>query len=81
MSMSFTTPEEVNAYRVITGIHAIALEINTGMKPTRGFSAQRFAAGYGYPGSNNKKKVLQWLVENTGYEVKPGSGVEKALNS
>lgn len=81
MAMVFDTPEQINALRVTSAIHGIALEINTGMKPTRGFSAKRFAEQYGYTGTSNKKKVLQWLIDNTGYEVKPGSGVETALKS
>lgn len=79
MTMVFDTPEQMSALRVTMAIHGIALEINTGMKPTRGFSASNFAKQYGYTGSTNKKKVLAWLIENSGYQVQPGSQVEKAL--
>lgn len=79
MTLSFVGAEEVNFYRVTMALHAIAMEINTGMKPTRGFSAKRFAEQYGYTGSSNKKAVLRWLVKETGFEPEPGTSIAKAL--
>lgn len=66
-------------FRLTAGILGIALEVNTGMKPTRGFSGVRFAQEYGYEGPKSLKSALKWIVEASEFEVKPGSGVEKAL--
>jgi len=74
------TGESIQDYRFLLGLNAIAFEVNTGMKMTRGFSPKNFAAEYGYTGSSNKKTVLKWLVKASGFEVKPGSPVDKALN-
>lgn len=78
----FTNPEVTGMHtlRLGLGITSIAMEITTGIKPTRGFSARGFAQQYGYPSnSTNKKAALRWLVDHSGYVVQPGSNVEKAL--
>lgn len=79
MTIVLDTPEQIAAYRFALGINGIALEIVTGMKPTAGFSAKRFAEGYGYTGPNTKIKVLIWLLERTWADYKPSTTVLKAL--
>lgn len=78
MTIMLDTPEQIAMFRFVAGIHATALEINTGMK-TRGFSPKAFAAQYGYTGPATKVKVLTWLVAQAGEAYKPSTSVLKAL--
>lgn len=55
------TGDDINLFRVATGLRAMAFEIKTGMKMTRGFSGIKFAQSYGYTGPKSLKKAYAWL--------------------
>jgi hypothetical protein len=57
------TGDDINLYRVTVGLHAMAFEIKTGMKMTRGFSGIKFAQSYGYDGPKSLKKAYAWLYD------------------
>ena len=57
-SVMLDTPEEIDWFRFMLGYKALHLEARTGMKMTRGFSAVRFFAAYGF-----KSKRLKPLLE------------------
>ena len=74
------TGDAIGAYRLTALIQAYALEINTGMKASRG-SLSWVAQGYGVTARSKKKALRELLVvwENTYGEPLEIASVAKAL--
>lgn len=78
------TPEGIAAFGWLQLIHALALEINTSMKLSRGVNIMAVAASRGYNGPTrgtlkNKKLALEWAVKQLDPGYVPGSVVSSAL--
>lgn len=73
------TPEGIAYARKVALVHALALEINTGMRATR-HSLIPIAKGYGFKGSR-KNAALKWMVEEMkkDHGFIPGASIERAL--
>ena len=67
------TPLEMDWYRFMLGWSALSLEAKTGMKMTRGFSATRFFAGYGFKAKRLKPLLaeVQAYIEERAADVPP----------
>lgn len=78
---TMVTGEDIDVLRFMMGLRAVAMEVATGMKPTRGFSALAFAAEYGVK-ARTKKAALEGLVEvmkKADPEWEPKGTVARAL--
>lgn len=70
-----TGKEDIRVAALLTLAHAIVLEMTTGMKPTRNFSALNVARYHGLvpdDGSKPQKKKLLRLTVQAIREAKPG---------
>lgn len=56
--------------------HALALELNSGMKVSNRWSPLKVAKGMGFKGSR-KPQALAWLVEN--FQLTPTDSIKRAL--
>lgn len=81
------TPEGLSAFGWLQVIHGLGLEINTGMKLSRGGNLMTLCQRRGYTGPvrgtvENKRKALEWAVGklreiDPGYQ--PGNLITRAL--
>jgi hypothetical protein len=74
-SMIITGKEDIRVTALLTLAYAIVTEMETGMKPTRNFSALRVAQYHGVripEGTRPQKKKLLRLVVQEIRAVKPG---------
>lgn len=69
-----TGKEDIRVAALLTLAHGIVLEMTTGMKPTRNFSALNIARHHGLvpDGTRPQKKKLLRLVVQAIREAKPG---------
>jgi hypothetical protein len=84
MATIIDTPQGIAAFRMLQLVHALALEINTGMKLSRVANIMVAAAQRGYAGPSrgtkvNKVAALKWAVEQMGADYVPSSTVTRAL--
>lgn len=61
------SPEGLSAFGWLQVIHGLGLEINTGMKLSRGGNLMKLCAAKGYTGPvrgtvDNKRKALEWAI-------------------
>ena len=63
MTVVIDTPEGINMLRLISMAHALALEVNTGMKMSRGVSVLAIAQRDGITNKRTKKGALKDVVE------------------
>lgn len=62
MSIVIDTPEGIEYARLATFAHALALEINTGLKMSRGLSVLANAQRSGYTDKRTKKGALRDII-------------------
>lgn len=84
MTVIIDTPEGIAKFAMLQLVHALALELNTGMKLSRGANIMVAAAQRGYTGPSrgtrtNKVAALRWAVEQMGKDYVPSATVARAL--
>lgn len=75
MTLTFDTPETINAFRVVTLCSALTLEVkHPGMKANSKLNTINAARSMGYTGKQRKLDALVWVVElllHNGMNVMP----------
>jgi len=82
MTLTFDTPETINAFRVVTLCSALTLEVkHPGMKANSKLNVINAARSMGYTGKQRKLDALVWVVEILLYNGLPVSDMTmKVLN-
>lgn len=75
MTLTFDTPETINAFRVVTLASALHLEVkHPGMKANSKLNVINAARSMGYDGKQRKLDAFVWVIElmlNAGLPVSP----------
>lgn len=82
MTIIIDTPEGIAIMRHISLVHALALQVNTGMKLSRGISAIKIAQQDGHTTKRTAKGALRDTVQRLREvypEYEPSEGVARAL--
>lgn len=84
MATIIDTPEGIRKARILSLIHTLALELNSGMRFSNRVNLMVAAAQSGYTGPSrgtrpNKVAALRWAVQEMGPDYEPTARVARAL--
>lgn len=82
MTVTIDTPEGIQMVRLLAILHGLALEVNTGMKMSRGVSVLAVAQRDGLTVKRTKRGALKDVlayVQKVNPDYQPGETITRAL--